>query len=61
MDRQTYRPAEVIISDNGSTDGLPDHIANHPLREKLSMKWVDSSQLKGSAYARNVGAKNATG
>lgn len=61
LDRQTYRPVEVIISDNGSTDGLCEHIAGHPLRDRLSLRLVDSSQLKGSAYARNVGAKNATG
>ncbi|MEC3920239.1 glycosyltransferase [Nocardia sp. CDC160] len=52
---------EVIISDNGSTDGLADYIDRHPLRESLRLQRVDSSDRPGAPHARNVGADAAKG
>ncbi|MFE4460763.1 glycosyltransferase [Nocardia tengchongensis] len=54
-------PVEVIISDNGSTDGLVEHLEHHPLREQLRLRRVDSSDQPGAPHARNIGAQNAEG
>ncbi|UYP19737.1 glycosyltransferase [Rhodococcus sp. Z13] len=54
-------PWEVVVSDNGSTDGLREHLERHPLREKLSLRVVDSADVPGAAHARNVGARHARG
>lgn len=54
-------PFEVIISDNGSTDRLREHIEGHSLREWLSLRYVDSSDRVGAPYARNAGAAAAVG
>lgn len=55
----TARSFEVVVSDNGSTDNTIALVeafdAPYPLR------WVDSSDIKGPANARNVGAREARG
>lgn len=55
----TTRSFEVVVSDNGSTDNTIALVeafdAPYPLR------WVDSSDIKGPANARNVGAREARG
>ncbi|TQC46902.1 glycosyltransferase family 2 protein [Rhodococcus sp. WS4] len=62
LSKQTYAGGfEVIISDNGSTDGLEGHLQDHPLRDELKIMYVDSSDRRGAAHARNVGVDNATG
>lgn len=59
--RQQYEGAiEVIVADNGSTDGTAEHILGHPLREQLSMRYVDASAQRGVSYARNTGADHAS-
>jgi glycosyltransferase involved in cell wall biosynthesis len=53
-------PWEVIISDNGSTDGSVKIAEGY--KDRLpSLKVVDSSARKGAAHARNLGVQNATG
>ncbi|KAA0022386.1 glycosyltransferase [Antrihabitans cavernicola] len=51
---------EVIVSDNLGSPELLAHIDTHPLREKLNMRVVDSSDVGGTAHARNVGSRAAT-
>ncbi len=52
-------PLEVVIADNGSTDALAS--ACQGFDPTLDVRIVDASQTRGSAHARNVGVRNATG
>ncbi|MFM9379143.1 glycosyltransferase family 2 protein [Gordonia sp. VNK21] len=54
-------PFEVLVADNNSTDGLGDHLADHPLAPRLRLRRVDASGPAGAAYARNAGAAAAAG
>ncbi|WP_415973458.1 glycosyltransferase [Rhodococcus sp. 077-4] len=50
---------EVIISDNGSTDGLRDHLERR--ESPLDIRWIDSSDVQGTPHARNAGIEAARG
>ncbi len=52
---------EVVVSDNGSTDGVADHLATHQLRDELNLRVVNSSDAQGPSHARNIGAAQAKG
>lgn len=52
---------EVVISDNGSTDGLTEYLSDHRWTDSLSVRVVDASARRGAAFARNVGASHASG
>jgi glycosyltransferase involved in cell wall biosynthesis len=59
--KQTWdKPWEVIISDNGSTDGTQAVVERYKSRFP-NIKVVDSSDRRWAAHARNVGAKAASG
>lgn len=51
---------EVVVADNGSTDGLPS-VAERFRNRFPELRVVDASAKQGAAYARNVGVKAATG
>jgi glycosyltransferase involved in cell wall biosynthesis len=50
---------EIVVADNGSTDGTA--AIARAWADRLPITVVDASQRPGSSYARNVGAKHATG
>ncbi|WJJ14447.1 glycosyltransferase (plasmid) [Prescottella equi] len=52
---------EVLVSDNGSTDGLASHLAAHRLASRLDLRRVDSSGRRGCAHARNVALEHSRG
>lgn len=52
---------EVIVSDNGSTDGLARHLENYPHAAALALRLIDSSNTPGVAHARNVGVAQSKG
>lgn len=55
---QTYSDIEVIVVDDGSTDGTEEVIK--PIRNK-KLKYIRCTQNKGVAVARNIGLDNAQG
>ncbi|MGV8871020.1 MAG: glycosyltransferase [Rhodococcus sp. (in: high G+C Gram-positive bacteria)] len=52
---------ETIVSDNGGSSELAHHAATHSLRDRLNLRYVDSSAVPGPAHARNRGAEEAFG
>ncbi|MBP1159758.1 MULTISPECIES: glycosyltransferase family 2 protein [unclassified Rhodococcus (in: high G+C Gram-positive bacteria)] len=54
-------PFEVIVSDNGSTDGLGDRFGGIDSTGRLNLEYHDSSDKQGASHARNSGAAAASG
>lgn len=50
---------EVIVSDNGSTDGTREHVESQV--SPLDLRCVDASATRGVSHARNVGIDAARG
>jgi glycosyltransferase involved in cell wall biosynthesis/predicted O-methyltransferase YrrM len=53
-------PWEVIVADNGSTDGTQAVVERYQKRFR-NCRLVDASDRRGGAHARNVGARFAMG
>lgn len=54
------QPWELIIADNGSTDGTLEKVRSY--KGKIpNLRIVDASSRRGVAYARNAGCKVASG
>lgn len=59
-DQQLADPFEVILADNGSTDGTQQLV--EVFRQRLpGLRSVDASARRGQAHARNVGVRVAIG
>lgn len=54
--RQTHAPEQIIIVDDGSTDGSPDLLRREP-----GITLIECKENGGAAVARNVGLRQATG
>lgn len=52
---------DVIVSDNGSSDGLAEYLRSAEVPGGLDVNHVDSSAKAGATYARNVGVQAARG
>ncbi|WP_371029231.1 glycosyltransferase family 2 protein [Pseudoclavibacter sp. JSM 162008] len=56
LNAQSRLDFDVVVSDNGSTDETGRVVANWA-PAFASLRYVDSSGLKGAAHARNVGVR----
>jgi len=60
LERQDYEGAfEVVIADNGSTDGLVEFVSVRSSR--VPERVVDASTRRGVSHARNVGCRESKG
>lgn len=57
--RQGYDPLEIILVDNGSTDGTFEWFAQFNSNSSVSFRAVLANERRGAQYARNVGIKVA--
>jgi glycosyltransferase involved in cell wall biosynthesis len=51
---------EIVVGDNGSTDGTPD-VVHDWTRRLPCLRFVDASSRRGASHARNVAAATARG
>lgn len=59
MDQKCPDPWEIVVVDNGSTDGSVERAMTPSA--PVPIRAVDACAQRGAAYARNVGAREARG
>ncbi|WP_328295153.1 glycosyltransferase [Kineococcus sp. NBC_00420] len=52
-------PFEVLLADNGSSDGLRERVPDWARTFGLDLHWVDASAVRGVSAARNAGLRAA--
>ncbi|WP_241597755.1 glycosyltransferase [Rosenbergiella epipactidis] len=61
VQKQTYNNLEIIISDDGSTDGTEDYVNNLLINGFENLFYLRSDMSKGACNARNLAISHATG
>lgn len=61
VDQRIDVPWEVVVADNGSTDGTRDLVRSLVSGFPVPLRLVDASARRGAAYARNLGVLAAEG
>ncbi|WP_125980745.1 glycosyltransferase family 2 protein [Loigolactobacillus iwatensis] len=61
MAAQTYQNYELILIDDGSTDGSQKHLLKLLQRKEIPTKMLQQSQNQGVSAARNLGLEHAQG
>ena len=58
--KQTYRNIELIIVNDGSTDGT-ESIISKMMKKYLQIKYIKNGENRGVYFSRNIGIKESTG
>lgn len=56
---QTYSPIEIIVVDDGSSDGTETHLDRYITSKKI--RFIRNETAKGACYSRNAAIKAANG
>lgn len=59
--QRTDRDWELVVADNGSTDGTAEVVRAHPLAQRRATRVIDASERTGPNAARNAATRAARG